>query len=51
MNPYALRTLRERLRDITLIVDAGLGAPSHAAQALGAGLRWRTTEYRHRASE
>ena len=37
LNPYALRTLRERLPDATLIVDAGLGAPSHAAQAMELG--------------
>ncbi len=37
LNPYGLRTLRERLPDITLIVDAGLGVPSHAAQALELG--------------
>ncbi|WP_428423735.1 thiazole synthase [Methylibium sp.] len=37
LNPYALRTLRERLPDATLIIDAGLGAPSHAAQALEMG--------------
>ncbi len=37
LNPYALRTLRERLPDATLIVDAGIGAPSHAAQALEMG--------------
>jgi thiazole synthase len=37
INPYALRTLRERLPDATLIVDAGIGAPSHAAQALELG--------------
>ncbi|WP_077038274.1 thiazole synthase [Pelomonas sp. KK5] len=37
LNPFALRTLRERLPDATLIVDAGLGAPSHAAQALELG--------------
>ncbi len=30
----ALKLLRERLPDITLVVDAGLGAPSHAAQAM-----------------
>ena len=33
MNPYALRTLRERL-DVPLIVDAGLGLPSHACQVM-----------------
>jgi thiazole synthase len=32
-NPYALRTLRERL-DVPLIVDAGLGLPSHACQVM-----------------
>lgn len=37
LNPFALRTLRERLPDTVLIVDAGLGAPSHAAQALELG--------------
>ncbi|MGI4983870.1 MAG: thiazole synthase [Janthinobacterium lividum] len=33
-NPQALRLLRERLPDIPLIVDAGLGVPSHACQVL-----------------
>ena len=37
LNPFALRTLRERLPDAVLIVDAGIGAPSHAAQALEMG--------------
>ena len=37
LNPFALRTLRERLPDATLIIDAGIGAPSHAAQALEMG--------------
>lgn len=37
MNPYALKTLRARLPDTTLIVDAGIGAPSHAVQALEMG--------------
>lgn len=37
INPTALRTLRERLRDATLIVDAGIGAPSHAARAMEIG--------------
>lgn len=37
LNPYALRTLRERLPEATLIIDAGIGAPSHAAQALEMG--------------
>ena len=38
LNPFALRTLRERLPGVPLIVDAGIGAPSHAAQALELGL-------------
>ena len=37
INPWALRTLRARLPDVTLIVDAGIGAPSHAAQAMELG--------------
>jgi len=37
MNPYALRTLRNRFTDINLLVDAGLGAPSHATQAMELG--------------
>lgn len=37
INPYALKTLRQRLPTTTLVVDAGLGAPSHAAQALEMG--------------
>src|SRR5215217_9032922 len=36
-NRDALKLLRERLPDITLVVDAGIGAPSHAAQALELG--------------
>ncbi len=37
MNPYALKTIRNRLPDVTLIVDAGIGAPSHAALAMEMG--------------
>ena len=37
INPWALRTLRARLPDVTLIVDAGIGAPSHAALAMELG--------------
>ena len=37
VNPYALRTLRERMPNTTLIVDAGIGAPSHAVEALQMG--------------
>jgi thiazole synthase len=37
LNPYALSTLRERLPDAVLVVDAGLGRPSHAAQVMEMG--------------
>jgi len=37
LDPAALRTLRARLPDVRLIVDAGLGAPSHAALAMELG--------------
>jgi thiazole synthase len=37
INRDALKLLRDRLPGITLVVDAGLGAPSHAAQALELG--------------
>jgi len=36
-NPRALKTLRARLPDVTLIVDAGLGKPSDAAQVMELG--------------
>jgi len=37
INPYALRTLRARLPGVPLVVDAGIGAPSHAAAAMELG--------------
>lgn len=37
MNPYALEILRRRLPDAVLIIDAGLGRPSHAAQVMEMG--------------
>jgi len=37
INRDALKLLRDRLPDITLVVDAGIGAPSHAAHALELG--------------
>ncbi len=37
INPYALKQLRRRMPGITLVVDAGIGAPSHAAQAMELG--------------
>lgn len=33
----ALKLMRERLPDVALVVDAGLGAPSHAAEAMELG--------------
>lgn len=36
-NRYALRTLRAHFPDIPLVVDAGIGLPSHATQALEMG--------------
>jgi thiazole synthase len=36
-NPFALKTLRARCPQVQLIVDAGLGAPSHAAHAMELG--------------
>ena len=37
INPYALRTMRNYFPDVPLIVDAGIGAPSHAAEAMEMG--------------
>ena len=36
-NPFGLKVLRARYPDIPLIVDAGLGLPSHAAAAMELG--------------
>jgi thiazole synthase len=37
VNRDALRLLRARMPEVTLVIDAGLGAPSHAADALELG--------------
>jgi thiazole synthase len=37
INHYALNVFRERFADHTLIVDAGIGRPSHAAEAMELG--------------
>ena len=37
LNPYALDVMRRRLPDAVLVVDAGLGRPSHAAQVMELG--------------
>jgi len=36
-NPYALRTLRARFPEVPMVVDAGIGLPSHATQAMELG--------------
>lgn len=36
-NPYALRTMRNYFPGVPLVVDAGMGAPSHAALAMEMG--------------
>lgn len=38
LNPYALQAIRDRFPEITLIVDSGIGKPSHATQALEMGV-------------
>lgn len=37
MNPYNLRAIRERFPELQLIVDAGIGKPSDAVQAMELG--------------
>lgn len=37
LNPTALRTLRSRLPDVPLVVDAGIGSPRDAVQAMELG--------------
>ncbi|MGI9479730.1 MAG: thiazole synthase [Hyphomicrobiaceae bacterium] len=36
-NPYALRTMRNYFPGVPLVIDAGIGAPSHAMQAMELG--------------
>ena len=36
-NPFALRTLRAHFPDVPLVVDAGIGLPSHASAAMEMG--------------
>lgn len=36
-NPFALKQIRDRFPDSILVVDAGLGAPSHAASVMEMG--------------
>ena len=44
-NPYALKSLRQYFPAVPLIIDAGIGAPSHAARSHGDGLRCRPVEH------
>lgn len=37
MNPYALKQIRQHFPNIPLVIDAGIGKPSHAAQAMEMG--------------
>ena len=37
LNPHALRTLRSRLPDVPLVVDAGIGSPRDAVHAMELG--------------
>ena len=41
----ALRSMRAHFRDVPLIVDAGLGRPSHAAPGHGTRLRRRSPQH------
>lgn len=36
-NPYGLKSLRAHFEEVPLVVDAGIGLPSHAAQAMELG--------------
>jgi len=38
LNPYALQAMRDRFPDVTMIVDSGIGLPSHATHSLEMGL-------------
>src|SRR5207248_3869563 len=38
LNPWALRTLRARLPDVPLVVNAGIGSPKDAVQAMELGV-------------
>ncbi len=37
MNPDNLKTIREEFSDLKLVIDAGIGKPSHAAEAMELG--------------
>ena len=50
INRDALKLLRDRLPDITLVVDAGLGAPIARGRSARARLRRRAAQHRDRES-
>ncbi len=47
-NPYALKSLRAHFPQVPLIIDAGIGAPSHAAAAMEMGFDAVLIEHRDR---
>ncbi len=49
-NPANLRILRERITEVPMIVDAGVGTASDAASGHGTGRGWIADEYGHRGS-
>ena len=38
LNPYALQAIRDRFPEVTMIVDSGIGLPSHATQSIEMGV-------------
>lgn len=38
LNPYAIQTIRDRFPELTLVIDSGIGKPSHAVQAMEMGV-------------
>lgn len=38
LNPYAIQAIRDRFPDVTLVIDSGIGKPSHAVQAMEMGV-------------
>ncbi len=44
-NPYALRSIRQYFPSVPLIIDAGIGAPSQAAQAMEMGFDARAAQH------
>ncbi|CAN8141306.1 1-deoxy-D-xylulose 5-phosphate:thiol sulfurtransferase [uncultured Thiomicrorhabdus sp.] len=38
INPYAIQAIRDRFPEVTMIIDSGIGTPSHAMQAMEMGV-------------